>query len=55
MEKIGSLINGIEINININTSLTKIHYIDIEHKSYLSNLTRKENKENKINTKVKLP
>ena len=55
MEKIGSKINSIEINININISLTKIHYIDIEHKSYLSNFTRKENKYNKINKKVKLP
>ena len=44
MEKISGLINSIEINININISLTKIHYIDIEHKSYLSNLTRKENR-----------
>ena len=44
MEKIGGWGNWIEFNININISLTKIHYIDIAHKSYLSNLTRKENK-----------
>ena len=44
MEKIGNRGNRIEINININISLIKNYYINIAHKSYLSNLTRKEKK-----------
>ena len=44
MKKIGNWGNRLEINISINISLTKIYYINITHKRYLSNLTKKENK-----------
>ena len=43
MKKIGNWGNRLEINIIINISYTKIYYINITHKSYLLNLTKKEN------------
>ena len=43
MEKIGNWGNRIEINININISLTKIYYINIAHKLFIElNKKRKE-------------